>query len=167
MGVRRVVTGHSPDGVAMVVSDEQVAPFPIGDHGSGTILLWGRDKPGQFPDDGSFPNLSAGIAPPGGSRCAVMELAPTGDDFQESVRASMAPWADQDDPGMHRTPTIDYNVVLEGIVGLELDDGAEVILQAGDMVVQNATRHRWHNRGTNVARVLAVMIGAEDQRSQP
>jgi hypothetical protein len=148
----------------MVVSDEVVAAIPVGDQGSAVTLLWGRDDLAQFPDDGSPPALAAPIAPPGGSRCAIMELAAVGDEFQEFVRTTMSPWADPDDPGMHQTPTIDYDIVLDGTVGLELDDGQEVILQAGDIVVQNATRHRWHNRGTGVARVLAVMLGAKDQR---
>jgi mannose-6-phosphate isomerase-like protein (cupin superfamily) len=164
MGVRRVVTGHSPDGRAIVVSDDQVAPFAIGEHGSATTVLWGRDEAGQYPDDGSPPGFAAAFPPPGGSRCAVMELAPVGDDFHQFVRTALAPWADQLDAGMHRTPSTDYNFVLEGTVGLELDGGAEVLLEAGDIVVQNATRHRWHNRGMTVARVLSVVIGAHDQR---
>lgn len=61
---------------------------------------------------------------------------------------------------MHRTATLDYDVVLEGTVGLELDDGAEVTLGPGDVVVQDGTRHRWHNRGDSIARVLAVTVGA-------
>ena len=36
---------------------------------------------------------------------------------------------DPSDPGMHATDTIDFEVVLEGTVVLELDDGAEVTLQ--------------------------------------
>ena len=47
--------------------------------------------------------------------------------------------------GMHRTATLDYDIVLEGTIGLELDNGAEVTLHPGDIVVQNGTRHRWHN----------------------
>ena len=37
-------------------------------------------------------------------------------------------------------------------VCLELDNGAEVTLEPGDVVVQNGTRHRWHNRGNTIAR---------------
>lgn len=91
---------------------------------------------------------------------AVMELAPEGDEFDEFVRSALAPWADPDEPGMHRTATIDYDIVLEGTIGLELDNGAEVRLEPGDVVVQNGTRHRWHNRGNTIARVLAVSFGA-------
>jgi quercetin dioxygenase-like cupin family protein len=61
---------------------------------------------------------------------------------------------------MHRTPTTDYEVVLEGTIGLELDDGTEVVLGPGDVVVQNGTRHRWHNRGDTIARMFAVTVGA-------
>ena len=63
---------------------------------------------------------------------------------------------------MHRTATLDYDVVLEGTIGLELDNGIEVMLHAGDIVVQNGTRHRWHNRGTTIARYLAVTVGAHN-----
>ena len=52
-----------------------------------------------------------------------------------------------DAPGMHTTDTVDFEVVLSGEVVLELDDGAEVTLKQGDTVVQNGTRHAWHNRG--------------------
>ena len=65
-----------------------------------------------------------------------------------------------DEPGMHRTATIDYDIVLEGIIGLQLDNGAEITLKPGDVVVQNGTRHRWHNRGKSIARLLAVTVGA-------
>lgn len=161
MGVRRVVTGHTPDGRAVVVSDGDVAPMPIGDHGSSAVLLWGRDDPAHFPDDGSQPPAPAGFPPPGGCVVAVWEITPDGnDDFDEFIRTGLARWADPEEPGMHRTATLDYDVVLTGTVGLELDDGVEVTLHPGDVVVQNGTRHRWHNRGESVARVMAVAVGA-------
>ena len=51
-------------------------------------------------------------------------------------------------------------MVLSGEVILELDDGAEKVLRAGDTVVQNGTRHRWGNRGTEPAVVAVFLIGA-------
>jgi mannose-6-phosphate isomerase-like protein (cupin superfamily) len=160
MGIRRVVTGHTADGVAVVASDEAVASFPIGTLGSATTLLWARDEPAHFPDDGAPPGISASFPPPGGCFFAVMELAPTGDEFHEFVRDALVPWSDPDDAGIHRTATVDYDIVVEGTIGLELDDGVEVTLQPGDVVVQNGTRHRWHNRGTSVARLVSVTVGA-------
>lgn len=64
---------------------------------------------------------------------------------------------------MHRTASIDYDIVLSGTVGLELDNGTEVTLKPGDVVVQNGTRHRWHNRGEAVAQVASVTIGAHHE----
>jgi mannose-6-phosphate isomerase-like protein (cupin superfamily) len=161
--MRRVVTGHTADGTAVVVSDEELTPMAIGDLGAAATLVWGRDDTAQFPDDGSQPRLSASFPPPGGCALAVMELAPTGDDFHEFVRDALVPWSDPDVPGMHRTATLDYDVVLEGTIGLELDDGVEVTLGPGDIVVQNGTRHRWHNRGDTIARMLSVTVGAHNR----
>ena len=162
MAVRRVVTGHTPKGEAIVVSDDEVPPIPIGDKGSASTLLWHRDDPAQFPDDGSQPAMSAIFPPPGGCSAALMELAPGDDEFHAFIGTALAPWADPDEPGMHRTATIDYDVVLEGTIGLELDNGAEVTLRPGDVVVQNGTRHRWHNRGDTIARLLSVTVGAHN-----
>jgi mannose-6-phosphate isomerase-like protein (cupin superfamily) len=137
-----------------------VSAFPIGTDGSAVTLLWGRDGSPTFPDDGQPRPMAAGFPTPGGSAVAIMSIAPEGNDFHEFVADALTPWSDPDDPGMHRTATIDYDVVLEGVIGLELDDGVEVTLNPGDLVVQNGTRHRWHNRGTTVARMLSVTVGA-------
>jgi hypothetical protein len=40
------------------------------------------------------------------------------------------------DPGMHRTDSIDYDIVVDGEIWLELDDGVVKHLHQGDVVVQ-------------------------------
>jgi uncharacterized cupin superfamily protein len=65
---------------------------------------------------------------------------------------------------MHTTSTVDFEVVLSGEVVLELDDGAEVTLRPGETVVQNGTRHAWHNRGEVPAHVAVFLIGARHDR---
>jgi len=49
---------------------------------------------------------------------------------------------------MHTTDSVDYVLVLDGEVWLELDDGELTRLRAGDTVIQNGTRHAWRNQGT-------------------
>jgi quercetin dioxygenase-like cupin family protein len=66
---------------------------------------------------------------------------------------------------MHTTETIDFEVILHGEVILELDDGAERLLRAGDTVVQNGTRHRWRNPGAEPALMAVVMVGARRSAS--
>ena len=66
-----------------------------------------------------------------------------------------------DNPGMHTTPTVDYGVVLEGEVWLELDDGKTVHLKQHDVVVQNGTRHAWRNKGEKPVTMAFVLMGAQ------
>ena len=70
-----------------------------------------------------------------------------------------------DSPGMHTTDTVDYGILMQGEISLELDDGKMVALKPGDIVVQNGTRHAWRNGGTKPATLIFVLIGAH--RSAP
>ena len=60
--------------------------------------------------------------------------------------------------GMHVTETIDYALVMSGELDMELDDGVEVHLQQGDVLVQRATIHDWHNRSTEACVMAFVLI---------
>jgi uncharacterized cupin superfamily protein len=65
-----------------------------------------------------------------------------------------------DNPGMHTTETIDFEYVISGEVWLELDDGVEVHLCAGDTVVQNGTRLAWRNKTSEPCRMMTILVGA-------
>jgi quercetin dioxygenase-like cupin family protein len=68
------------------------------------------------------------ICPPGGSAAAIVSLAP----------GAESP--------MHRTVTMDWDVILEGEVELVLDGGETRRLRVGDSVVMRGTMHQWVNR---------------------
>ena len=61
---------------------------------------------------------------------------------------------------MHRTRSIDFGIILAGEIDMLLDD-SEVHLQAGDVVVQQATNHAWVNRGRESCRVAFILIDGE------
>jgi quercetin dioxygenase-like cupin family protein len=63
-------------------------------------------------------------------------------------------------PLMHRTETIDYAIVLSGEITMLLDEG-EVVLKAGDILVQCGTNHAWVNRSDSPAVVIFVLIDGE------
>jgi uncharacterized cupin superfamily protein len=46
---------------------------------------------------------------------------------------------------MHRTETIDYVIVIEGEIEMDMD-ASSVKLKAGDVMVQRGTNHAWANR---------------------
>jgi mannose-6-phosphate isomerase-like protein (cupin superfamily) len=167
MDVRRVVTGHDASGKSVFVSDEEVPPLPL----TGFHRLWGGDRISEFPDDGSMPEHDMYFPPIGGFRFGMFSLPPettagsevdaTADLTDLAVEVpGLLRYMDVTDPGMHTTDTIDFEVVLEGTVVLELDGGAEVTLRPGDTVVQNGTRHRWRNPGDTTARLAVFMCGA-------
>jgi mannose-6-phosphate isomerase-like protein (cupin superfamily) len=64
-----------------------------------------------------------------------------------------------DSPGMHTSDTVAVGFVLSGEVDVELDDGVEVHLKAGDVLVQNGARHAWRNKSDQPC-VLVVVTGA-------
>jgi quercetin dioxygenase-like cupin family protein len=87
-----------------------------------------------------------GTAPPrNGTRFAVIDFPP---DCQ---------------PHMHRTETLDYVIVIEGEIEMDMDKST-VKLKAGDIMVQRGTNHAWANRSGNRARVAFVLIDAEPLR---
>jgi uncharacterized cupin superfamily protein len=61
---------------------------------------------------------------------------------------------------MHRTETVDYVIVIEGEIDMDMDDSS-VKLHQGDVMVQRGTNHAWVNRSDQKARVAFVLIDAE------
>jgi mannose-6-phosphate isomerase-like protein (cupin superfamily) len=181
MNVRRVVTGHDGDGKAVFVRDEDVPPVTLSlMPGSEFHRIWGGDTTPRFPDDGSLPDHSSYFPPVGGFRFGLFTVPPDGGagvPADLDIEAALAEFGEKlpglaehlelDDPGMHTTATIDFEVVLSGQVTLELDDGAKVVLNRGDTVIQNGTRHRWSNAGTEPAVLAVFIVGAHHDRVAP
>jgi uncharacterized cupin superfamily protein len=64
---------------------------------------------------------------------------------------------------MHSNQTIDYSVIISGEIDMLLEDGSEVHLRAGDVVVQRATRHDWANRGDRSCIVAFILLDARSE----
>ena len=62
---------------------------------------------------------------------------------------------------MHRTHSLDYVVVLKGEMDMELDDGAIVHLNEGDVCVQHGTIHNWINNGTEPCVIAFILLAAD------
>ena len=177
MRVRRVVTGHSPEGKAIVASDEQVDPIVVSLlPGYEFHQVWGGDDVSQFPDAGTEPPHSQYFPPVGGFRFGLFTLPPASTagpgeidvaaalaEF-EAALPGMASHMEPDAPGMHTTATIDYEFVVSGRVVLELDGGASVELGPGDTVVQNGTRHAWRNLFDEPCTLVVTLIGANNSK---
>ena len=177
--IRRVVTGHDKDGKAIVISDG-LAPVvktnPLRP-GHRSTDIW---KHGPLPvvirateDDPTVQGPRTIHPPKGGTVLRIAELQPESEAirnlsaeqarevFAASGNAAAAQFGKGGrHPMMHRTESIDYAVVLEGEMTLVLDD-EDVVLKAGDVVIQRGTSHAWSNRSNKVCRMLYVLIDGQ------
>src|SRR5689334_3734737 len=128
MGFRRVVTGHSPSGSSVVLSDESVSSVNLG-AGSLIDLMWALNEEPRVPNDGLIGDIRQWFPDVGGVRvftwvkqpaAAPEPAAPDG----EMLDVGLSNHYEAEHPGMHVSQSIDVNVVLSGELWLELDDGA-------------------------------------------
>ena len=171
---RRVVTGHNAQGRSIFVSD---GPAPaVFDRGAGATAVT------EFWETSATPASNAGnddptvgqpqrLPPPKhGSKFRVVEYPPD----SKRVAHLRAPGSAHDSksegysrdlgnarhPGFHKTSTIDYAIVLSGEIYALMDEG-EVLLKAGDVLIQRGTSHAWSNRTEEPCCIAFVLIDAE------
>ena len=144
--IRRFVTGHDADNVAKVIMEGPATNVKRPSAAAVSTLIWSTDRtPADISIGEDVEDLGAriiGTAPPAnGTRFAVIDFPP------------------DNEPRMHRTETVDYVIVLEGEIEMDMDDST-VKLKAGDVMVQRGTNHAWANRSAKRARVAFVLIDA-------
>jgi quercetin dioxygenase-like cupin family protein len=145
--IRRVVTGHDDGNVAKVIIDSTATNHKGGASGAQSTLIWITEgAPAEMPVGETVEDMGARILgtppPPNGTRFCVITFPPG-------------------NPGrMHRTETIDYVIVMEGEIDMDMDDST-VKLKAGDILVQRGTNHSWVNRSDKGARAAFVLVDAK------
>ncbi len=173
--IRRIVTGHTAEGNSVVVSDgapPRTVVIP-GLKDAAVTAVWATDHgmtalPGS---DDPTPAMTTFVPHAGGTRFLVRVIAPAGQGVEPGDLAAaaeeildklpgLAEAMDADHPGMLTTDTVDYNILISGELSLELDDGKEIQLKPGDIVIQNGTRHRWRNTGKKPCVMYSVLVGA-------
>lgn len=176
MKIRRVVTGHDAQGRSVFVDDGDAPRAHSFAHipGHAFAQVWQTAPAAGVPHAGGDLTAARGslLPAPGASSLLVVDFQPDAVmaspdmDFAAAgaEMGAMLPGLidvfEQDSPGMHTTDTIDYGFVLDGEIWLELDNGAQRLLKAGDIAVQNGTRHAWRNKTDKPVRVAFVMMGA-------
>lgn len=175
MQIRRVVAGTAADGRSVILSD---GPAPHSHDftslpGQAQTRIWfTAQAPSSLPPDGEPTTADGPVLPgAGGASFVIVRFAPdaraedprfdpesAGREFA-ACAPDIAAATEIANPGMHRTPTVDYGVVLEGEIWLEADDLAQVRLARGDTVVQLAGRHAWRNKSDVPALVAFVLTG--------
>jgi len=128
-----------------------------------STLLWVTDERPAEVSGGDRAAREIGVPPPpNGSIFRVVDFPPeSGTRSREAVLKEMgvSDHGGARHHGMHKTRSVDYAVVLEGEIDMLLDE-SEVHLAAGDVLVQQGTRHAWVNRGSKPCRIAFVLVDA-------
>jgi hypothetical protein len=176
VNIRRVVAGTDEAGSSTILSD---GPAPnshdfAGLPGQSQTRIWYSAGPSSTVAPATEPTSAKGpvLPGPGGVSFVIVSFAPdsvaVAPGFDpERAAAEFVEWAsdiaaasDPTEPGMHRTTTVDFGVVLAGEVWLETGDRAQTRLMPGDTVVQIAGRHAWRNKSDRPATMAFVLTGA-------
>ena len=170
--IRRVVTGHDEKGKSVIVSDgpsPHVLTLP-GSADFGLTNLWVTDgSPARNDSNTDAAARKIVLEPPAnGTIFRVVEFPPerraSGFDREAAFAAMGAGHAMDPDgsrhPGMHKTATVDYAIVLSGEIYALMDDG-ETLLKAGDCLVQRGTNHAWGNRSDAPCLVAFILVSAK------
>jgi hypothetical protein len=166
--VRRIVTIDDKSGLSTVQTDGP-APNVIG----GLTELWTTDAgPADQQSTVDRGALSHSLNPPKhGTVFRYFQIPPQSKMANLSAEEKRKMWSDlfksmnaadaqpdtRRDPGMHRTPTVDYIILLSGQITLVLDK-QEIDMHPFDAVVQRGTNHAWVNKGTEDALLMAVLV---------
>jgi len=170
--IRRIVTGHDEKGRSVIVNDgpsPHVLTLP-GRPDFALTNLWVTDTT-PASNDGSADAAARKVVlepPAGGTIFRVVEFPPesrarTFD--REAAFAAMGAHHALDPegarhPGMHKTSTVDYAIVLSGEIYALMDEG-ETLMKAGDTLVQRGTNHAWANRSDAPCLVAFILVSAK------
>ena len=140
-------------------------------------LIWMNPTTPDLRNEQRFDHYPESVVPgPGGTSLHFVTFPPSSvfaepsfDDEAAQKEAmvrlkGLADHFEKEDPAMHKTNTVDYAIVYEGEIWLELDEGKTVHLIPGDVVVQNGTRHAWRNKGSRSATMLFFLNGAKGDK---
>jgi hypothetical protein len=169
--IRRVLTGDDAQGQSFIAEDGPSPSVRLVPERPGYRVsnIW---RTGAAPAPVDAPDSIAehkGVSPPeGGTVLRVIDFPPEPTDPRELERALQATFGTMfrdaqhaprsgQHPGMHRTDTVDYAIMLEGEMVAIMDSG-ETVLRAGDVLVQRGTNHAWANRSGRPARIAFVLI---------
>jgi hypothetical protein len=161
--IRRVVTGHNTAGQSVFIMDGAAPHVYQRSPGSAVVTeLWEtRMMPAENGGNAETTDHAFRLAPPkNGTVFRVIEYPPDRQRLaaleRERVSADdgsgHSPAFDRGSPrhpGFHKTNSVDYAIVQ-----------GEVLLKAGDVLIQRGTNHAWSNRGDDSAYVAFVLVDA-------
>ena len=167
--IRRIVTEDDASGQSRIAEDAPAAAIRTVPERPGyrAVNVWRTNQTPAAIGDPDSTAKHEGILPPrNGCILRVIDFPPEPKDAAERDRRIRATFSGiytdathdgRKHPGMHRTDTVDYAILLEGEIWAVMDEG-ETLMRAGDILIQRGTNHAWANRSDKTARIAFVLI---------
>ena len=174
MTVRRIVTGHNAAGKSVFIMDGEAPHVFQRNTGSAFVTELWETTATPADNRGNADAIQRGFRlppPKSGSVFRIIDYPPdkerlaalTAEREKPDDGTGRAQALDRGNPrhaGFHKTNSIDYAIVLKGEIYALMDVG-EVLLKAGDVLIQRGTNHAWSNRTDAIATICFVLIDAE------
>ena len=169
--IRRIVTGDDAEGRSQIVEDgpspavREVPERP----GYRVTNVWRTlDSPAPVAAADSIAEHVGISPPPRGTIIRVIDFPPEAADPEARRQALHATFSSlysdaehdkghQGHPGMHKTRSVDYAIVIAGEI-VAILDREETVMRAGDILVQRGTNHAWANRSDAPCRIAFILI---------
>jgi len=140
---RRIVTGHSPEGKAIIVADSTIPCLPTQVNANFAVLY----ETHRFPESNNewidpINSPTSDLSNGSGVVLRVVDIAPNTKTM------------------FHRTESLDFGILHDGEITCHLDDGIRVYMKAGDVCVQRGTIHGWTNYSDKPARIYFILTAA-------
>ena len=169
--IRRIVTAADAGGESFIAEDAAaIAVRTVAERpGYRSVNVWRTEEsPAKINSPDSIESHKGILPPKQGTILRVIDFPPEPKDPAERQRriqatvAGMFSDATHDKregahPGMHRTDTVDYALILEGEIWAVMDK-QETLMRAGDVLIQRGTNHAWANRSDRTARIAFVLM---------
>ena len=168
--VRRIVTGVNAAGRSLIVSDGATQNFSLPDHSPIVAqVVWATGEGAAPGDDPAPAGHEFGFHSDDGTVLRIVDFPPDETYSLDKVRTFLDEnhVRDQENPRhfwFHKTPSLDYAIVLEGEIYAMMDEG-ETLMREGDVLIQRATNHSWSNRSGKVCRMAFVLIARGEDES--
>jgi quercetin dioxygenase-like cupin family protein len=143
--VRRIVTGTNDEGKSIILMDADATNHKELMPGVRLTDIWTTESaPADNTGNEDMGERDFLFPPQSGTMFRYMEIDPG-----HGVDA----------PQWHATDTVDYIVIVKGEIYCLLDEG-DMLLKAGDLLVQRGVNHAWVNRSSETCVIAGAMVSA-------
>tara|TARA_B100000700_G_C14685383_1_gene687308 strand:- start:8 stop:586 length:579 start_codon:yes stop_codon:yes gene_type:complete len=183
MGIRRIVTGHDKNGKAIIIADGPTPGVKTTPNRPGVVFhnMWTtKSSPARYDGPEEETSIDLPLPPPkAGTTFRLIEFPPESKVNQVDEETAKKAFQEYGADGalqhgeseqkkkkhsfMHKTDTVDYALCLSGEMTMYLDD-SEVVMKAGDVMVQRGTNHAWVNKSEEYCTMAFILIDGEGDR---